>query len=69
MNCRLIASVTLGCALVLCVEIARAQQAPSSPPPQAEMMTQAGPEGDFITSRGKHRVISTAIVRAVFAEK
>jgi hypothetical protein len=48
MNCRLIASVTLGCALVLCVEIARAQQAPSSPPPQAEMMTQAGPEGDFI---------------------
>lgn len=48
MNCRLIVSVTLGCALVLCVEIARAQQAPPSPPPQAEMMTQAGPEGDFI---------------------
>lgn len=48
MNRRLIVSVTLGCALVLCVEIARAQRVPSSPPPQAEMMIQAGPEGDFI---------------------
>lgn len=48
MNRRLIVSVTLGCALVLCVEIARAQRAPSSPPPQSEMMMQAGPEGDFI---------------------
>lgn len=48
MNRRLIVSVTLGCALVLCVEIARAQQAPSSPPPHAEMMMQSGPAGDLI---------------------
>ena len=48
MNRRLIVSVVLGCALVLCVEIARAQQAPPSPPPHAEMMMQAGPEGDVI---------------------
>ena len=48
MNRRLIVSVTLGGALVLCGEIARAQQAPSSPPPHAEVMMQAGPEGDFL---------------------
>ena len=48
MNRRLIVSVTLGGALVLCGEIARAQQAPSPPPPHAEMMMQAGPEGDFL---------------------
>lgn len=48
MNRRLIVSVTLGCALVLCVEIARAQQTPSSPPPHAEMMMPSGPAGDLI---------------------
>ena len=48
MNRRLIVGVTLGCALVLCAEIAGAQQAPSSPPPHSAMMLQAGPEGDFI---------------------
>jgi hypothetical protein len=48
MNRRLIVSVTLGCALVLCVEIAGAQQAPSSPPPQAEMTMQSGTAGDLI---------------------
>jgi hypothetical protein len=46
MNLRLTVSVTVGCALVLCAGMARAQQAPSSPPPR-EVMMQAGPEGDF----------------------
>lgn len=48
MNRRLIVSVTLGGALVLCAEIARAQQAPPPTPPPPAMMMQAGPEGDFI---------------------
>src|SRR5215472_2979673 len=47
MSRRLIASVILGCALVLCAGIAGAQQTPPPPPLQESMMVQAGPEGGF----------------------
>ncbi|HVH72557.1 MAG TPA: hypothetical protein VNB49_15800 [Candidatus Dormibacteraeota bacterium] len=45
MNRRLVASLVLGCAVVLYAGIAGAQQAP--PPPPAPGTMQAGPEGDF----------------------
>jgi len=47
MNRRLIASVILGCALVLYAGIAGAQQTPLPPPLHESMMVQAGPEGGF----------------------
>jgi hypothetical protein len=47
MNRKLIHILILGCAVALCAGIARAQQAPPPPPPHADMMQQAGPEGDF----------------------
>ena len=47
MNRRLIANLSLGCALVLYAGIAGAQQAPPPPPPHAAGLMQAGPEGEF----------------------
>lgn len=48
MNRKLIHSLTLACLLVLYAGIAGAQQAPPPPPPHAaDMMQQAGPEGEF----------------------
>lgn len=48
MNRRLIANLSLGCTVVLYAGSTRAQQAPPPPPPHAaDMLQQAGPEGEF----------------------
>lgn len=47
MNRRLIASLSLGCAVALYAGIAGAQEAPP-PPPHAPGMMQGGPEGEFL---------------------
>lgn len=47
MNRNLVRSLILGCLLSLYAGIAGAQQAPPPPPHAADMMQQAGPEGDF----------------------
>lgn len=48
MNRRLIHGAILGCALVLAVGIAGAQEAPPPPPPHMLLMLQAGPDSDVM---------------------